>query len=54
MSFDLNGGVFEDGNPTSYNSETDTFTLKNQTKDGYEFIGWNRENESELSLNVEI
>ena len=54
VSFDLNGGVFEDGNPTSYNSETDTFTLKNPTRDGYEFIGWNRENESELSLNVEI
>ena len=39
ISYNLNGGTVS-GNPTSYNIETATFTLKNPTRKGYGFIGW--------------
>ena len=41
LSYTLNGGsVSNPKNPTSYNVETPTFTLKNPTKNGYNFTGW--------------
>ena len=54
VSFDLLGGIFEDGNPTSYNDETGKITLNNPTKYGYEFLGWNLEGDTELLTDVEI
>ena len=39
ISYDLGGGSVA-GNPTSYDVETETFTLNNPTKDGYTFSGW--------------
>ena len=39
ITYTLNGGTVS-GNPTSYNVETNAFTLKNPTKSGYKFIGW--------------
>jgi len=42
VSYELVGGSLEEGktNPVSYNVETDTFTLNNPTKKGYDFAGW--------------
>ena len=39
ITIDYNGGK-EVTNPTTYTVETDTFTLNNPTRDGYEFLGW--------------
>lgn len=39
ISYDLAGGTVE-GNPETYNIETDSITLKNPTKPGYSFTGW--------------
>ena len=36
----LNGGQVESPNPTAYTIETDSFTLNNPTRFGYEFKGW--------------
>lgn len=40
ISYTLNDGVVSAANPTTYNVETETFTLNNPTKDGYTFKGW--------------
>lgn len=42
ITYDLDGGNIESGNenPTSYTTETETFTLNNPTKTGYTFAGW--------------
>ncbi len=38
LSYALNGGSAS--NPTSYNVETETFTLTNPTRTAYDFVGW--------------
>jgi uncharacterized protein (TIGR02145 family)/uncharacterized repeat protein (TIGR02543 family) len=40
ITYNLNSGTNNSGNPTSYTIETPTITLKNPTKTGYSFIGW--------------
>ena len=42
ISYDLDGGSLaaDKQNPTSYNVETETFTLFNPEKAGYKFLGW--------------
>ena len=42
ISYDLDEGSYPEGrsNPNSYTIETETFTLDNPEKDGYEFLGW--------------
>ncbi len=40
LSIDLNGGTTEPNNPTSFTKNTETFTLIEPTKNGYEFKGW--------------
>jgi uncharacterized repeat protein (TIGR02543 family) len=39
ITYELDGGT-SGANPTSYNIETPTITLKNATKTGYSFAGW--------------
>ena len=41
ISYSLDGGSVATANPTTYTIETDTFTLNNPTKTGYDFMGWN-------------
>ncbi len=40
IDYKLNNGVLEGANPTQYDIETDSFTLINPTRDGYDFEGW--------------
>ncbi len=45
ITYELNGGTAADGNPESYNVETETITLKEEaTKADYTFDGWYKEN----------
>ena len=39
INYDLNGGINDD-NPIKYTIETETITLKDATKGGYDFDGW--------------
>ncbi len=38
ITYNMNGGVAT--NPTSYSIESETITLSDATKNGYEFVGW--------------
>ena len=40
ISYNLDGGTVASANPTSYDTASESFTLKNPTKNGYNFIGW--------------
>ncbi len=53
ITYELDGGNVS-GNPTTYNVETETFTLNNPTKDGYTFVGWTGSNGSEPNATVTI
>ena len=53
IGYTLNGGSVS-GNPTSYNVETATFTLKNPTRTGYTFKGWTGSNGSTPQMTVQI
>ncbi len=44
ITYDLNDGVIEFHNPTTYSFESDDFTLVNPEKTGYEFLGWTGSN----------
>ena len=44
ITYNLNGGTVAEVNPTSYGSDTDSFTLNNPTKQGYTFAGWTGSN----------
>lgn len=52
ISYNLDGGSAT--NPTSYNVETATFTLKNPSKVGYTFNGWTGSNGSTPQTSVSI
>ncbi|GEM_PF-6800867 len=45
ITYALNGGT-DPGNPSTFNIETNTFTLKTPTRDGYSFAGWSAGNQS--------
>ena len=55
IEYDLAGGKLPEGksNPDSYTIETETFTLNNPEREGYEFVGW-RLNNGEPNSNVSI
>lgn len=53
ISYNLNGGTAS-GNPTSYNIETATFTLKNPSKTGNTFTGWTGSNGTTAQTSVSI
>jgi len=40
ITYDLDGGEVYTTNPTSYNINTDTFTINNPIKEHYTFLGW--------------
>ena len=43
ITYELNGGTNADGNPGSYNVETETMSLESATKYGYALEGWYKE-----------
>jgi len=53
IGYTLNGGTVT-GNPTSYTIETNTITLKNPTKTGYNFTGWRGSNGTSAATSVTI
>lgn len=53
ISYTLNSGSVS-GNPTSYNIETNTITLKNPTRNGYTFAGWTGSNGTTKQTTVTI
>ena len=53
ISYNLDGGTVS-GNPTSYNVETPTITLKNPTKPGFTFKGWTGSNGTSVQTSVTI
>lgn len=53
IQYTLNGGSVS-GNPTSYNVNSNAFTLKNPTKTGYTFDGWSGTGISGKSTSVTI
>ena len=40
ITYDLDGGVNNPNNPSTYTDRSSTFTLQNPTKAGYTFTGW--------------
>ena len=54
ITYDLVGGEVETANPTSYNIETPSFTLKKPTRQGYYFAGWTGTDLSEATRSVFI
>lgn len=54
IAYDLDGGSLEGTNPESYTIESPQMTLKNPTKDGYEFIGWTGTDIATMSTGVII
>lgn len=54
ITYNLDGGTIFYGNPTNYNLFTETFTLNNPTKQGYDFIGWTNDTITEPTLTVTI
>ena len=55
ITYDLDNGVLPEGvtNPSTYTTETETFTLNNPSKTGYSFQGWKEAN-SNVVNNPEI
>ena len=56
ISYDLGGGSYPEGrsNPNNYTIETETFTLNNPERNGYEFMGWKTSENDEPNKNVSI
>lgn len=53
ITYDLQGGSVT-GNPTTYNIDTPTFTLKNPTRAGYKFLGWTGSNGATKQTTVTV
>lgn len=54
IDYELNGGSVATANPTSYTVESDTFTLNNPTREGYNFLGWSEEGKSGYTETVTV
>ena len=52
LTYTLNGGTAT--NPATYTIETETFTLNNPTKTGYDFAGWKLNGEGDAMMTVTI
>ena len=56
ITYDLDGGALAEGekNPETYTVETETFTLKNPTRENYTFTGWTGTGLSEKTEQVTV
>lgn len=56
ISYELAGGQLAQGesNPGTYTIESDAITLKNPTREGYDFIGWTGTGLTEATMTVTI
>jgi uncharacterized repeat protein (TIGR02543 family) len=56
ITYDLDGGQLAQGdtNPVEYTIESEGITLKNPTKDGYDFAGWTGDDLTEPTMTVTI
>ena len=56
LTYDLAGGVLAEGevNPATYTIESETITLKNPVREGYEFAGWIGTGLETATVNVTI
>lgn len=45
ITYILNGGTNDSGNPTTYRVDSDTIILRSPTRKGYTFVGWYRDSE---------
>ncbi|MDD3397828.1 MAG: InlB B-repeat-containing protein, partial [Clostridia bacterium] len=54
ITYELNDGTNNVGNPATYTIETTTITLAGPTKAGYEFTGWTYEGQATPTSNVTI
>ncbi|UKK51363.1 leucine-rich repeat protein [Prevotella sp. E13-17] len=52
--YTMDGGTATPDNPTTYTIETETFTLNNPTKTGYDFAGWKLNGVGEAMMTVTI
>ncbi|MBQ8783203.1 MAG: InlB B-repeat-containing protein [Clostridia bacterium] len=54
ITYNLNGGVLADENPTSYVTGSGEIILNNPTKSGYRFTGWTGSNGTDPQIGVVI
>ena len=54
IEYNLNGGQLSSSNPTTYTVESDSITLNNPTRNGYNFIGWTGSNGDTPQLGITI
>ncbi len=52
--YELNGGVTTAENPDGYNTTSETITLNNPSKTGYNFVGWTGSNGDVPQITVKI
>ena len=53
ITYTLNNGSVS-GNPTSYDLTTNTFTLNNPTREGYDFTGWLLSGDESETLSIDL
>ena len=54
ITYNLDGGTLTEANPANYDITSDTITLNNPTKDGYNFKGWTGSNGDTPQTSVKI
>ncbi|WP_294743407.1 leucine-rich repeat protein [uncultured Prevotella sp.] len=54
LTYTMNGGTATPANPATYTIETETFTLTNPTRTGYDFAGWKLNGVGEAMMTVTI
>ncbi|MBP3920148.1 MAG: InlB B-repeat-containing protein [Bacilli bacterium] len=54
ISYDLNGGAFDEDAPSTFTIENESFEIPNPIKTGYTFLGWTDDNNSEPNMYYEI
>ncbi len=54
ITYNLDGGTNDLSNPSSFNEETTTITLKDPTRTGYRFLGWTTDTVTSPKKNLTI